>query len=150
MSVLWLQRPFSGGSRELGRWVCYFAAVTELIIEGSRLYGFSETILSPSQESFSREEEDLEPGSCIHGNAPPTGRGRDSVPPRAQQSALFTCWHLQASPPQSNFFFLPTHLFCRNKNTVLFCFFPLLPSFGLFSSSFIEKTEHASLYKFKG
>ena len=54
------------------------------------------------------------------------------------------------SPTKQFFFFLPTHLFCRNKNTVLFCFFPLLPSFGLFSSSFIEKTEHASLYKFKG
>lgn len=114
MSVLWLQRPFSGGSRELGKQVCYSAAVTELIIEGSRLCGFSETVLSPNQESFSREEENPEPGSCIHGN----GRGRkgqDSVPPRAQQSALCICWHLQASPPQSSFFFNPPTHFAETK-----------------------------------
>ena len=136
MSVLWLQRPFSGGSRELGRWVCYFAAVTELIIEGSQLYGFSETILSPSQESFSREEEDLEPGSCIHGNAPPTGRGRDSVPPRAQQSALFTCWHLQASPPQSNFFFFTHPLILQKQKYCALLFLPPPPFLWTFFFQF--------------
>lgn len=47
MSVLLAAKALFRGSRELGKWVCYFVAVTELIIEGSRLYGFSETVLSP-------------------------------------------------------------------------------------------------------
>lgn len=130
MSVLWLQRPFSGGSRELGKWVCYFVAVTELIIEGSRLYGFSETVLSPNQESFSREAEDLEPGSCIHGNSPPTERRRDSATTGSAVSPV----HMLTSPsisPTKQFFFTHPHIL-QEQNYCALCFFPLLPSFGLF------------------
>lgn len=148
MSVLWLQRPFSGGSRELGKWVCYFVAVTELIIEGSRLYGFSETVLSPNQESFSREAEDLEPGSCIHGNSPPTGRRRDSATTGSAVSPVHMLTSPSISPTKQFFFNPPTHF----AGTKLLCslFLPPPPFLWTFSSSFIGKTEHASLYKFKG